>query len=119
MRRKVAFKFNNFSKKQKMVLEWWVEGSPYADKDGIICDGSIRSGKTTVMSLSFVMWAMSTFDGENFALCGKTIQSLRRNVIMQLKKMLTSRGYIVDEHRSENRKKIRMGHVENEFYLFG
>lgn len=119
MRRKVAFKFNNFSKKQKMVLEWWVEGSPYADKDGIICDGSIRSGKTTVMSLSFVMWAMSTFDGENFALCGKTIQSLRRNVIMQLKKMLTSRGYIVDEHRSENSITIRMGDVENEFYLFG
>lgn len=119
LKHKAAFKFNNFSKKQKMVLEWWVEGSPYADKDGIICDGSIRSGKTTVMSLSFVMWAMSTFDGENFALCGKTIQSLRRNVIKQLKKMLKSRGYIVEEHRSENSMTIKFGDVENEFYLFG
>ena len=36
----------------------WMSGSPYADMEGIICDGSIRSGKTTVMSLSFVMWAM-------------------------------------------------------------
>ncbi|MBO5853125.1 MAG: PBSX family phage terminase large subunit [Bacteroidales bacterium] len=102
-----------------MVLEWWVTGSPYADKDGIICDGSIRSGKTTVMSLSFVMWAMETFDGENFALCGKTIQSLRRNVIKQLKQMLKSRGYEVIEHRSENSMTIRKGEIENEFYLFG
>ena len=94
-------------------------GSPYADKDGIICDGSIRSGKTTVMSLSFVIWAMETFDGENFALCGKTIQSLRRNVINQLKKMLKSRGYTVIEHRSENSMTIILGDVENEFYLFG
>ena len=119
MKRKPLFKFSPFSLKQKAVLEWWVPGSPYADKDGIICDGSIRSGKTTVMSLSFVMWAMATFDGENFALCGKTIQSLRRNVIKQLKIMLKSRGYEVIEHRSENSMTIRLGDVENEFYLFG
>jgi PBSX family phage terminase large subunit len=94
-------------------------GSPYADKDGIICDGSIRSGKTTVMSLSFIMWAMETFDGLNFAVCGKTIQSLRRNVIGQLKMMLLSRGYRVEEHRSENYMVIRKGTKENTFYLFG
>lgn len=102
-----------------MVLEWWMPGSPYADKDGIICDGSIRSGKTTVMSLSFVMWAMHTFDGENFALCGKTIQSLRRNVIKQLKKVLKGRGYLVEEHRNENYLTIYYGEVSNDFYLFG
>ena len=102
-----------------MILEWWIYNSPYKDKDGIIADGSIRSGKTTVMSLSFVIWAMDTFDGENFALCGKTIQSLRRNVIKQLKKMLKSRGYTVEEHRSENSMTIKYCDVENEFYLFG
>ena len=63
LKRKALFKFSKFSRKQKMVLEWWIPGSPYADKDGIICDGSIRSGKTTVMSLSFVMWAMENFNG--------------------------------------------------------
>ena len=119
MKRKALFKFTPFSRKQKMVLEWWMPGSPYADMEGIICDGSIRSGKTTVMSLSFVMWAMETFDGENLALCGKTIQSLRRNVIRQLKNMLLSRGYQVEEHRSENYLIIRKGPVENTFYLFG
>lgn len=98
LKRKALFKFTKFSHKQKVVLEWWMPGSPYANKDGIICDGSIRSGKTTVMSLSFVMWAMAIFDGQNFAICGKTIQSLRRNVIGQLKLMLLSRRYRVEEH---------------------
>ena len=119
LKRRALFKFTKFSQKQKAILEWWLPGSPYADKDGIICDGSIRSGKTTVMSLSFVMWAMETFNGENFALCGKTIQSLRRNVIKQLKNMLKSRGYKVVEHRSENSMTIIKGDIENEFYLFG
>lgn len=119
LKRKSLFKFDKFSAKQQYVLRWWNEESPYKDKDGIICDGSIRSGKTTVMSLSFVMWAMATFDGENFALCGKTIQSLRRNVIKQLKVMLKSLGYMVEEHRSENLITIRYGDIENEFYLFG
>lgn len=119
LKRKALFRFTKFSHKQRAVLEWWMPGSPYADKDGIICDGSIRSGKTTVMSLSFVMWAMATFDGQNFAVCGKTIQSLRRNVIGQLKLMLLSRGYRVEEHRSENYMIIRMGDKESTFYLFG
>lgn len=71
------------------------------------------------MSLSFTMWAMETFDGENFALCGKTIQSLQRNVIVQLKRMLASLGYKVMEHRSEHRMTVSRGGRENEFYLFG
>lgn len=108
-----------FSKKQKQVLTWWCPGSPYADKDGIICDGSIRAGKTTVMALSFVIWAMETFDGENFAMCGKTISSFKRNVLVSLKKCLKGRGYKIVEHRSENSLTIILGDVENEFYIFG
>lgn len=102
-----------------MVLQWWCESSPYRDKDGIICDGSIRAGKTTAMAFSYVMWAMDTFDEENFAFCGKTINSLRRNVIKQLKHILLSRGYKIREHRAENYMTISMGDVSNDFYLFG
>lgn len=102
-----------------MVLEWWCEGSPYKDKDGIICDGSIRAGKTTAMAFSYIMWAMDSFDEENFALCGKTINSLRRNVIKQLLRILRSRGYTVAEHRAENYITITLGDVKNDFYLFG
>lgn len=114
-----GFAPKTFSHKQKLVLTWWAEKSKYKDKDGIICDGSIRSGKTTVMSLSFVLWAMSTFDGENFAMCGKTINSLRRNVLKQLKQMLKALGISCVEHRSENYLTITLGDAENDFYLFG
>ena len=56
---KRVFRFKPFSKKQRKVLNWWCKDSPVKDKDGIIADGAIRSGKTVSMSLSFVMWAMS------------------------------------------------------------
>ncbi len=60
------FKFKPFSKKQKQVLTWWCATSPVKDYDGIIADGAIRSGKTVCMSLSYVMWAMETFNGQEF-----------------------------------------------------
>ena len=80
-----TFHFSPFSRKQKQVLTWWCKESPVHDMDGVIADGAIRSGKTISMSLSFVMWAMSTFTGQNFAMCGKTIGSFRRNVLFWLK----------------------------------
>lgn len=87
-----VFKFRPFSRKQKQVLTWWLPNSPVKDYDGIIADGAIRSGKTVCMSLSFVFWAMERFSGQNFAMCGKTIGSFRRNVLFWLKLMLRSRG---------------------------
>ena len=113
------FKFQPFSRKQKQILTWWVPDSPVKDYDGIIADGAIRSGKTVCMSLSFVMWAMSTFSGQNFAMCGKTIGSFRRNVLFWLKLMLKSRGYQVTDHRADNMVEISRGQVTNYFYIFG
>lgn len=114
-----TFHFSPFSRKQKQVLTWWCKDSPVHDKDGIIADGAIRSGKTVSMSLSFVMWAMSTFNGQNFAMCGKTIGSFRRNVLFWLKLMLKSRGYSVTDRRADNLIIIRKGDAENYFYIFG
>nr|DAG33653.1 MAG TPA: large terminase [Caudoviricetes sp.] len=116
---KRIFKFKPFSQKQRKVLNWWCEDSPVKDKDGIIADGAIRSGKTVSMSLSFVMWAMSSFDGENFGMCGKTIGSFRRNVLFWLKLMLRSRGYAVTDHRADNLVIVSRGSVTNYFYIFG
>ena len=116
---KRVFKFQPFSKKQRMVLNWWCKDSPVKDSDGIIADGAIRSGKTVSMSLSFIMWAMSSFNGENFAMCGKTIGSFRRNVLSGLKMMLHSRGYTVADHRADNLVIITKGDVTNYFYIFG
>ena len=58
--RQKGFEFKPFSEKQKKVLTWWCKDSPVREKEGIIADGAIRSGKTLCMSLSFVIWAMST-----------------------------------------------------------
>ena len=114
-----TFHFSPFSRKQKQVLTWWCKDSPVHDKDGIIADGAIRSGKTVSMSLSFAMWAMSTFNGQNFAMCGKTIGSFRRNVLFWLKLMLKSRGYSVIDRRADNLIIIRKGDTENYYYIFG
>lgn len=114
-----VFQFKPFSKKQKQVLTWWLPESPVHSKDGIIADGSIRSGKTVSMALSFVMWAMESFMEQNFAMCGKTIGSFRRNVLLVLKLMLKSRGYAVKDHRADNFIEIHFKGQVNYFYIFG
>lgn len=119
MKIKAVFKFKPFSRKQRKVLNWWCRSSPVRDYNGIIADGAIRSGKSVAMSLGFVVWAMSEFEACNFAMCGKTIGSFRRNVLFWLKLMLRSRGYSVSEQRTENLVIVRRGSIENYFYVFG
>lgn len=114
-----GFKFKPFSLKQTKVLTWWLNESGVDEADGLIADGAIRSGKTLSMALSFVVWAMTTFDEENFAMCGKTIGSFRRNVLAVLKQMLISRGYSYNDHRADNYIQISKGNITNYFYIFG
>ncbi len=119
-KKKIAtFKFKLFSKKQRQVLNWWCPDSPVKNKDGIIADGAIRSGKTVAMSLSYVLWAMTTFNNQNFGMCGKTIGSFRRNVLFWLKLMLKARGYKVEDHRADNLVIVRRKGIKNHFYVFG
>ena len=115
---KSVFKFKPFSIKQLKVLKWWIDPK-VKDMDGVIADGAIRSGKTLVMSLSFVLWAMESFNGQNFGMCGKTIGSFRRNVLTLLKLMLRSRGYKVKDHRADNLVVVIKNGAENYFYIFG
>ena len=117
--KKAVFKFEPFSLKQKKILTWWLPESPVHDKEGIIADGAIRSGKTVSMALSFVMWAMESFEEQNFAMCGKTIGSFRRNVLAVLKLMLRSRGYKLKDHRADNMVEISRNGKVNYFYIFG
>ncbi|MBS4900696.1 MAG: PBSX family phage terminase large subunit [Clostridiales bacterium] len=114
-----VFKFKPFSKKQRQVLNWWSKESPVNDYDGIIADGAIRAGKTVVMSLSFVMWAMNSFQEQNFGMCGKTIGSFRRNVLNQLRLMLWSRGYQAEYRRADNLVIVTRNGITNYFYIFG
>lgn len=116
---KQGFQFKPFSAKQKKVLTWWCPASPVRDMDGIIADGAIRSGKTISMSLSYVLWAMETFNGQDFGMAGKTIGSFRRNVLRWLMPMLKSRKYIAEYKRSDNILIVTKGDVTNNFYIFG
>ena len=113
------FKWVTFSKKQRMLFNWWVDDSPVKDRNGIIADGSIRSGKTVAMALSYIMWAMYHFDGQNFIMAGKTIKSFQRNVLTPLKNILPGRGYTFSYKASDNMLSVYRGTRHNDFYIFG
>lgn len=113
------FKFKPFSLKQKKILTWWTDPSPVKNKNGIIADGSIRAGKTLCMSLSFTLWAMARFNGQNFIMSGKTISAFRRNVLFWLKLMLKAQRYKIKDRRADNLIEISKGETINYFYIFG
>lgn len=109
--------FRNFSKRQKATLTWWNDPK-YSSRDGLICDGSIRSGKTVSMAIGFILWSMSSYNGQSFAICGRTIEALRRNVIVHIPGWLEGIFKVV-ERRAENKMIITAGGHTNVYYLFG
>jgi PBSX family phage terminase large subunit len=111
-----SFKFQPFSVKQKKLLTWWHPKSPYCDYDMIIADGSIRSGKTISMIISFIAWSMTNYTNENFIIAGKSMGALKRNVIEPMFKILNAQGLDYKYVRSEN-PHIIVG--SNFYYLFG
>ena len=108
-----------FSEKQRRVLTWWRPGSPDWRRQAIICDGAVRSGKTLCTGLSFFCWAMCSFQNRSFALCGRTIQSARRNILSDLIPVLERMGFRCVERLSRNMVQVRLGGRRNTFYLFG
>ena len=112
-------KIKRFSPKQKRVMCWWGPKSADRHCDAIICDGAVRSGKTLCMGLSFVCWAMVSFNGQQFAFCGKSVVSLRRNLLQELMPVVRELGFQCREKRSENLLLISRGGRENRFYLMG
>ncbi len=110
-------KYEKFSEKQTRTLTWWMQPET-ADCDGIICDGAVRSGKTMSLTVGFTLWSLTKFDGQQFALCGKTIESLWRNVLVPMQGWLAG-CYTIETHRGDNRLVISQGRRQNTYYLFG
>ncbi len=104
-----------FSKKQRQILRWWRTGQ----EDAIICDGAVRSGKTLCMGLSFFFWATARFDGKQFALCGKTVSAVRRNLCAEVLPVLREMGMSCEETLSRNQLTVGLDGRKNTFYLFG
>ena len=104
-----------FSEKQRAILRF-----PYTKYTALICDGAVRSGKTSVMSLSFFLWAMGGFNGCAFAYCGKSVGAVERNIVTPLLGLTYLREYFeVQYNRGDHVITARRGNVENRFYLFG
>lgn len=102
-----------FSPKQAEILRF-----AYNDEETLICDGAVRSGKTIVMTLSFVLWAMTYFNRTNFAICGKTVSNAERNILrpfQQIEGMPVTLNYKI----SNRMLTVQSGEKENYFYLFG
>lgn len=99
----------------------WAHLTKFKNRKAIICDGSVRSGKTVSMILGFVHWAMRFFDGKNFGICGKTISSTERNIILPLLNMPDITDYYSLQYiRGENKRIIiRSGSHTNTFFIFG
>lgn len=108
--------FAKLSKKQKTVFKWCYK----SDYKALICDGAVRSGKTICMITSFILWAMRHFDGATFGICGKSVGSAERNVIMPLQSVADITHYFkVTYTRSIHLLTVEgMGKV-NYFYIFG
>ena len=109
--------FRKFSKRQKLALSWWNQPGS-REMDGILCDGAVRSGKTMALTCGFFLWSMTRFRGQVFALCGKTVSALRRNLILPLGDWLGGMMQI-SENRAENKLTVRLGDRVNTYYLFG
>ena len=99
----------------------WAHLTKFKNRKAIICDGSVRSGKTVSMILGFVHWAMRFFDGKNFGICGKAISSTERNIILPLLNMPDITDYYSLQYiRGENKRiVIRSGSHTNTFFIFG
>ena len=108
-------RFTSFSPKQKRVLTWWTD-EDRERYDVLICDGAVRSGKTTAVAVSFILWAMECYHDTSFAICGKTVGACRRNVVQPLRSAVAG---LYKVRASGNVMELSRGKRKNRFYLFG
>lgn len=103
------------SPKQKKILAF-----PYSGYDAIICDGAVRSGKTSIMIVAFIDWAMREFSGQRFGICGKTVDSATKNIIIPYISMYYAKQrYTLRWRRSDKLLEVKRGPVTNWFEVFG
>ncbi|WP_138751813.1 PBSX family phage terminase large subunit [Paenibacillus sinopodophylli] len=115
-KRKTSFRFQPFSRKQKKLMMWWTDKSPYKDFDMVIAEGAIRAGKTIACIDSFITWSLAKHRDQNFIIAGKSMGALKRNVLEPMFQILTAKGIHYEYHMSQN-PNVTIG--TNTYYLFG
>lgn len=103
------------SDKQRKILAF-----PYTKRDVLICDGAVRSGKTSIMMWAFVDWAMREFDGQRFGICGKTVDSASKNIVVPFISMaLAKERYNLRWRRADHVLEVTRCGKTNYFEVFG
>lgn len=103
------------SSKQKKILAF-----PYTKFDALIADGAIRSGKTVFMMIAFVDDAMRRYNNQRFGVCGKTVDSTVKNLIMPYIELSYSKDkYQIQWRRTDKTLIISDGQHKNIFEIFG
>lgn len=104
-----------FSPKQLEIFKFG-----FSDYDGVIADGTIRSGKTSSMSIAFILWAMASFKNKNFIIASKSVTSAERNIIKPLMEVTyLHQQYDIAYFPSKHTLKVTRGKNTNYFYVFG
>jgi len=106
-------RLEKFSPKQLEILKFICE-----DYDTLICDGAVRSGKTVVMIVAYIVWAMYNFDRCNFAICAKTVGNAEKNILNPLMS-IEGLPYEMNYRRSDKLFTVKCGKKENYFYIYG
>lgn len=103
------------SDKQKKILAF-----PYSNYDALICDGAVRSGKTSIEVVAFIDWAMREFSGQRFGICGKTVGSAVENMVIPYISMYyAKKRYTLHWRRSQKILEVRRDRRVNYFEVFG
>lgn len=103
------------SEKQQKILAF-----PYTHFDALICDGAVRSGKTSLSMVSMVFYMMRNFSNRRFGVCGKTVDSATKNIIMPFMALSWARDrYKMKWRRSDKILEIRWKNNVNYFEVFG
>lgn len=103
------------SEKQKSILAF-----PYTKYQALVCDGAVRSGKTSLMMVAFIDWAMDNYRNTRFGICGKTVDSTQKNIIAPYTGMTwAKKKYRLKWRRSDKLLEVSRGNVTNWFEVFG
>ena len=103
------------SNKQRQIMAF-----PFTKYDALICDGAIRSGKTVFMMLSFVDDAMRRYNNQRFGICGKTVDSTVKNIIMPyLSLVYAKKKYNIQWKRTDKTLVVSKDNITNTFEIFG
>ncbi|RKJ40196.1 PBSX family phage terminase large subunit [Acutalibacter sp. 1XD8-33] len=103
------------SDKQKKILAF-----PHSSYEVLICDGAVRSGKTSLMAVAFIDWAMREFSGQRLGICGKTVDSAVKNIVVPYLSMSYAKSrYTLRWRRSQKILEVRRGRRVNWFEVFG